>query len=193
MAKAAGFEFISAGELKDKYTGTGQESSESSSEEDEEEGEEEDDKENSDPDMVEEPKEVSSEKPGVIDPAKRGTEIKLHHLQLLEGAATLRATKLHQIVQCERCKTRTELTLPPDQLNVIRCAKCNNEQFITYRPNLIHQFTSVLGYLDLKDCVAFDLVLSECVFQVGCLGCSKEMAVQVGHIIWLQNLPVFEF
>ncbi len=37
-----------------------------------------------------------------IDPAKKGTEIKLHNLQLRDGAVTILGLKLHLVVQCDR-------------------------------------------------------------------------------------------
>ncbi|XP_013395822.1 uncharacterized protein LOC106162896 [Lingula anatina] len=120
---------------------------------------------------------AESEK-GNLDPVKKGTEIRLLKLQLLEDAATLLGTKIKIIIQCSRCKNLAEIVTPQNQLNAVPCPKCASCQYVTFRPSLAHQMSSVIGYLDLQGCVAFDLVLADCVFSVGCMNCSKEMKLE---------------
>ena len=59
-----------------------------------------------------------------LDTAKRGTEVKLKSLQLVDSAATLLPTKVLVIIQCARCKHRQELATPVGQLNNLQCTQC---------------------------------------------------------------------
>lgn len=193
VAQAAGLEFIPASRLQEK-----QESDLQDEQTDEQEaGENEsgttaedaddDDKENQFDGNVEtsekSDKDSQTRSLTALDPAKRGTEVKLHQLQLGENVATLLATKIQLIIQCNRCKNQTEVTTPPDRLNLAPCNRCLEEQLVNYRASLVHQFNAVIGYLDIKGCTAFDLILSECEFQLGCLACSKDMIMQVSHSV----------
>ena len=174
VAKAAGLEFVTAEELQDQYntkdmSGNDENDDESSDNEDDNDEEYE----------TESQSEEDEEKTPEIDPVQRGTEIKLKDLQLKENIATLTATKLNVIVQCDRCKFQTELSTPAERLNSVLCTRCNTEQFVTFRPAMVHQFSSTLGYLDLIDCAAFDIILMDCKFNIGCLGCNKEGQMDV--------------
>ena len=65
---------------------------------------------------------------------------------------------------------------------------------VAFRPAIVHQFSAILGYFDVKECHAFDLVLSESEFMVGCEKCNKEMKVQVcitGTPLLFSNLVEF--
>ncbi|CAH1797260.1 unnamed protein product [Owenia fusiformis] len=128
-----------------------------------------------------EPKQTTSQQEtdktvnSIIDPIRKGTEATLKNLQLKENTATLLAKKIMVVVQCERCKGRCDITTPPNRLNSIPCAKCNSDQLLTFRPAMMHQFSSILGYFDVKGCLVLDLILQECDFMTGCLNCSKEV------------------
>ena len=111
---------------------------------------------------------------GLSDTVRRGTEIKLNSLQLKENTATLRPKKVYVIVRCGRCKEKLDLTTPPERLNCLECNKCHSKQYVTFRPTIAHQFSNVIGYLDLQDCTIFDMVLAESDFVAGCLHCNKE-------------------
>ena len=115
----------------------------------------------------------------LIDPARRGTEVKLLNLQLGDNIATLAAMKVNVIVQCDRCHTVTEVSTVPARVNSVACLKCSREQLVAFRPAIVHAFSPVLGYLDLDGCVAFDLVLPECEFLLSCLSCNKQSKIQV--------------
>uniref|UniRef100_A0A3Q0QNT7 CHY-type domain-containing protein n=1 Tax=Amphilophus citrinellus TaxID=61819 RepID=A0A3Q0QNT7_AMPCI len=43
---------------------------------------------------------------------------------------------------------------------------------------MLHHYSDVLGYLDLQNATAADLVLRDCELTVGCLSCSQEGPVQ---------------
>lgn len=112
-----------------------------------------------------------------MDPeaARRGTEIKLHNLQLKENTATLMVTKVKIVIQCERCKNKTDISTPAGRANKVNCDKCQTEQFVTFRSSIVHQFSNVMGYVDVQGCDVFDVILPDCEFQVGCMKCNKQV------------------
>ena len=180
MAEAAGIQFIPAEELQEKYAAQQGSSEESEGESvPSAEGGSADEEEVDQGDGGSDEDQANPCHRALIDPNKCGTEVKLHNLQLRESAASLVATSIAMVIQCSRCKNTTELTTPPSRVNSVTCHRCNATQLVTFRGGMVHQFSSVLGYLDLVECTAFDMILSECEFMVGCLGCSKEMSMQV--------------
>lgn len=112
---------------------------------------------------------------------KKGTEVKFRRLELGEGVATIECVKAALRVQCGRCRCNVDVVTPARRRNVVTCGRCSRSCSLTFRPNLMHQFNSVLGYLDLVDCCAVDLVLSSCVFALDCFGCNKKMTVDGIH------------
>ena len=188
FAEAAGVQYIPAEELQEKYAAKQEEASaesecESVSSAEDSNRDAEEEEASCDLDQVP----INSN--AAVDPNKRGTEVKLHNLQLRESAATMTVTSVAMVIQCARCKNTTEITTPPNRLNSVSCTRCNGQQLVTFRGSMVHQFQSVLGYLDLVECTAFDVVLSQCHFMIGCLGCSKEMAMLVN--IYLLLIHVF--
>ena len=77
-----------------------------------------------------------------------------------------------------RCKNKDEVSVRQNQGVSLICGKCSNTCMVAFRPAIVHQFSAILGYLDVKECHAFDLVLSESEFMIGCEKCNKEMKVQ---------------
>lgn len=112
---------------------------------------------------------------------KRGTEVKFRRLELGEGVATLECLKVALRIQCSRCRCNADLTTPPRRRNVVACGRCSHSGALTFRPNLMHAFNSVVGYLDLTDYRVVDLVLSGCTFAVECFGCSKRISTDGIH------------
>ncbi|XP_002732573.1 uncharacterized protein LOC100368927 [Saccoglossus kowalevskii] len=106
----------------------------------------------------------------------RGTEIKLRGLELTENTATMNCTKLSISIQCVKCKGKWDITTPAHRLNSVLCNRCQTQQLVTFRPSIMHQYSSVMGYLDLEGCIPFDLISILCDFNAGCFNCSKEMA-----------------
>ncbi|XP_070542853.1 uncharacterized protein [Ptychodera flava] len=200
MAKAAGFEFIPAEQLKERQTTThtsdeDRSSDENSGEEDEEANSGEEDEEASseeggsgdernDEDDTNRGEEGETGKRGREaegrlnktggDEAK-GTEIRMRGLELTGEAATLKCIKVFLNVQCARCKAKCDVKTTGGHVNSITCPRCGNQQLVTYRPRIMHQFSSVMGYLDLQGCVPFDVITFDSDFGVGCLNCSQDM------------------
>lgn len=112
---------------------------------------------------------------------KKGTEVKFRRLELGEGVATVECTKVAVRVQCGRCRCNADVVTPARRRNVVTCGRCSRTCSVTFRPNLMHQFNSVLGYFDLVDCFAVDLVLSGCVFALDCFGCNKRIVADGIH------------
>ncbi|CAN7992702.1 unnamed protein product [Ixodes hexagonus] len=122
---------------------------------------------------------------------KRGTEVKFRRLELGESVATLECLKVALRIQCSRCRCNADLTTPPRRRNVVTCGRCSQSGALTFRPNLMHAFNSVVGYLDLTDYQVVDLVLSGCIFAVECFGCNRRISTDGIHYgqrrsIWCQ-------
>lgn len=113
---------------------------------------------------------------------KRGTEIKFRRLELGENVATLECLKVALRIQCSRCRCNADLTTPPRRRNVVACGRCSHSGTLTFRPNLMHAFNSVVGYLDLTDYQVVDLVLSGCTFALECFGCNKRISTDVSTV-----------
>ncbi|XP_015253693.1 PREDICTED: uncharacterized protein LOC107099906 [Cyprinodon variegatus] len=113
----------------------------------------------------------------ISDP-RRGTEVKLLGLRLGENTATVIAHQVTVCLQCNRCKVTADLTLTGRTTCSAQCEKCNAGINAAFRPCMIHHYSDVLGYLDLQNATASDLVLQDCHLSVGCLSCSQEVPVE---------------
>lgn len=78
-----------------------------------------------------------------------------------------------------RCKVASDLTVNGGLGCTAQCEKCGADISAAFRPGMLHQYSDVLGYLDLSGVVPMDLVLQESELVVGCLGCSQEDALEV--------------
>lgn len=113
----------------------------------------------------------------ISDP-RRGTEVKLLGLRLGENTATVVAQQITVCLQCNRCKVTADLTLTGRTACTAQCEKCNASINAAFRPCMLHHYSDVLGYLDLHNATAADLVLQECELTVGCLSCSEDSSLQ---------------
>ncbi|KAM9311831.1 protein KTI12 homolog [Gastrophryne carolinensis] len=109
---------------------------------------------------------------------KKGTEIRFLGLKLGEGVGTLTAYGIVVSLQCRRCNVTADLALTEKQPCIAQCDKCNSRISGTFYPTVLHQYSTVLGYVDIQGAAAKDLVLLECSFLVGCLNCSQEESVK---------------
>ncbi|CAH3161631.1 unnamed protein product [Porites evermanni] len=110
--------------------------------------------------------------------AERGTQIQFKGLNLEESISSIQGNKVVITFECKRCRQRIDLHLSPSGCTVKQCTRCASVFAATYRPAIIHQFSSILGYLDLDSCVPFDVVLPESELMLGCFQCSKETSVK---------------
>lgn len=113
----------------------------------------------------------------ISDP-RRGTEVKLLGLMLGENTATVVAPQITVSLQCNRCKVTADLTLGGRTPCAAQCDNCSTSISAAFRPCMLHHYSDVLGYLDLQNATAVDLVLRDCELTVGCLSCSQEGPVQ---------------
>lgn len=79
-----------------------------------------------------------------------------------------------------------DISTPSGRPNLATCLKCSYPQILTFRSAIMHQFSSVVGYLDLDGCIPFDLILQDCIFKLGCFSCNKEMKAKVWIFIHFQ-------
>ncbi|XP_060075986.1 uncharacterized protein LOC132555651 [Ylistrum balloti] len=199
MAKAAGFEFIPASVLRDRLrernSGGSQEEETTESEEDSDSGKEmenvvvyrkkdeeevykgpeaysSDEDEDEDMDLV-----TGKFEEANLNAERKGTEIRLRNLVMKETVSTMTYTQIKIIVQCSRCKSNTNLLTPVGRVNLLPCFKCHSQMLLTFRPAIMHPYSSVMGYLDLEGCVPFDLLLQDSAYKLGCMNCNKETKV----------------
>jgi hypothetical protein len=118
-----------------------------------------------------------------VDPCssapRKGTELTLTGLQLADGAATLVASQINLLVACARCNNTNDVHLTPGHIFRAECSYCHGSQLMEFTATIAHQMSSVVGWLNLDGCRAFDLVLADCQFVVGCINCSKEEKMNV--------------
>ncbi|XP_061078227.1 uncharacterized protein si:dkey-24l11.2 [Conger conger] len=152
-------------------------------EDDEEEGEEEEEEEGEEGGSEDEEGEESSRRVENVKSSepRRGTEVRLQGLELGEETATVTARQITVTLQCSRCKVTADLTLTGRLPCTAQCEKCGSSISAGFRPSMLHQYSSVLGFLDLSGAVPVDLVLQDCELLVGCLTCSQEGSLQVSY------------
>jgi len=105
---------------------------------------------------------------------KIGTELKFSHLEMNENVASLILKNLLLVVQCIRCKGRTELNLQSKKKVNASCKKCHVSHSATFHPEIVHQYSHIAGYIHLDGCKAFDAVLVDSTLIINCLNCSKD-------------------
>jgi len=180
IARAAGVQIFSPKQLQEKLKTQSDESGDDSSDDSEDDassGEESDDLDSEDDDVSEDD-DSDSDSCTNLDPHMKGTEIELRNLKLKDNATDLLFDRLKVVLQCLRCKDQTDLIVHQSRAVSTQCGKCNLGHLVNFRPALVHQFSSVLGYLDLDGCQACDLVLPDCQALVSCLGCSKQTRLE---------------
>ncbi|XP_072291474.1 uncharacterized protein [Eucyclogobius newberryi] len=108
----------------------------------------------------------------------KGTEIQLLGLSLGHNTATVMTQKITVCLRCNRCKMSAELSLSGGALCVAQCEKCSSDIRAGFTPSILHQYSTVLGHLQLHNTTALDLLVNRCLFTVGCLSCSQDSAVE---------------
>ncbi|XP_053319469.1 uncharacterized protein LOC128491221 [Spea bombifrons] len=109
---------------------------------------------------------------------RKGTEIRLLGLQMTGGVGTLVAQSIAVTLQCSRCKVTADLSLNGKQPCIAQCERCNSRISGTFLPTIMHQYSSVLGYVDIQGAILKDLILQDCAFMISCLDCSQEEPLQ---------------
>uniref|UniRef100_F7ENF2 Nucleoporin NUP42 n=1 Tax=Xenopus tropicalis TaxID=8364 RepID=F7ENF2_XENTR len=115
---------------------------------------------------------------GGTEAPKKGTEIRFLGLKLGEDVGTLMAHCISVSLQCNRCQTIADLSVSGRQPCTAQCDRCNSRISGAFHPRVIHQFSAVLGYVDIQGASPKDLILQDCDFIFSCLSCSQEGQVQ---------------
>ncbi|KAG8576433.1 hypothetical protein GDO81_009859 [Engystomops pustulosus] len=115
---------------------------------------------------------------GTAEGPRKGTEIRFLGLKLGGGVGTLTAQYIVVSSECSRCKVTADLSMTGKQSCTAQCEKCNSRITGTFYPSVMHQYSAVLGYVDIQGASARDLVLLECMFIISCLNCSHEEPVK---------------
>ena len=114
-----------------------------------------------------------------LNPSHRGTQIVMGELEMT-GLGILKASVIRLQVLCVRCETRSDVEfLPSNGVSnpmVQRCGRCGIHHSIKYRPEMVHEHSDSLGFLDLENCEAFDWVPSD-LFGT-CLECFTEAPIK---------------
>lgn len=108
----------------------------------------------------------------------RGTEVQLLGLKLGLNTATVMTQSITVCLRCNRCKVSAELSLSAGVPCVAQCEKCSADIRAAFTPSILHPYSTVLGYLQLHNTSALDLLLNCCRFNVGCLDCSQDTPLQ---------------
>ncbi|XP_075713762.1 uncharacterized protein LOC142749524 [Rhinoderma darwinii] len=115
---------------------------------------------------------------GTLEGPRKGTEIRFLGLKLGGGVGTLTPHHIVVSLECSRCKVTADLSLTGKQPCSAQCEKCNSRISGIFHPSIMHQYSTVLGYVDIQGATARDLVLLECTFVISCLNCSHDEPVK---------------
>ncbi|KAH3745390.1 CHY zinc finger protein [Pelomyxa schiedti] len=105
--------------------------------------------------------------------AHRGTQLKIPQL-ILSGIGIMSCVELALVVLCSRCRQQAELRARPSKKVTIECSKCHCEIHVLFRPEPVHESSSVIGYIDNEVCSPLEVHQSS-IFSAVCLGCTEEV------------------
>lgn len=102
---------------------------------------------------------------------ERGTSISFPSIELL-GIELFQVSILALSVKCQRCKTVCEIggLKPNTPKTTESCRKCGTSFSITFRPELVHAYSSRAGFIDATGCTVADMLPST--FVPTCAKCS---------------------
>ena len=114
-----------------------------------------------------------------LNPQHRGTQLLIGELHMV-GLGILKSSMLRVQVLCVRCETRSDIEFGPSNgaSNPVaqRCARCGIHHSLRYRPEMVHEHSDSLGYVDLVNCECFDLL--PCDLFGTCLECFTEAPIK---------------
>jgi len=106
-------------------------------------------------------------------PVRKGTEVKFVNMELAENVSLMRSVGLALVLQCSRCKLKTEVSLGPNKSQSKSCEKCRISTTVQFRPAIVHRYSPVIGFLDIFGSIPTDVVTTNSKFSFECFGCSK--------------------
>lgn len=106
---------------------------------------------------------------------ERGTSISFPSIELL-GIELFQVSILALSVKCQRCKTINEVggLKPNTPKNTDACRKCGTSFSLTFRPELVHAYSTRAGFIDATGCTIADMLPST--FVPTCAKCSTPTA-----------------
>ena len=106
---------------------------------------------------------------------ERGTSISFPSVELL-GIELFQISILALSVKCQRCKTINEVggLKPNTPKTTDSCRKCGTSFSLTFRPELVHAYSTRAGFIDATGCTVADMLPST--FVPTCAKCSTPTA-----------------
>lgn len=106
---------------------------------------------------------------------ERGTSISFPSVELL-GIELFQVSSLALSVKCQRCKTINEIggLKPNTPKTTDSCRKCGTSFSLTFRPELVHAYSTRAGFIDATGCTIADMLPST--FVPTCAKCSTPTA-----------------
>lgn len=102
-----------------------------------------------------------------------GIEIRLTSVEM-QAIALGKCTLLSVLAKCSRCQFANELLnlRPHPEHRLLPCHHCQQQLFISYRPEWVHTHAKTLGYVQTGNLILVDLLPST--FEWTCDACSAE-------------------
>uniref|UniRef100_A0A0R3RPI5 C3H1-type domain-containing protein n=1 Tax=Elaeophora elaphi TaxID=1147741 RepID=A0A0R3RPI5_9BILA len=123
--------------------------------------------------------EVVTEESSSEQPSKsKIIEARVFWNDLNGNIATLSIITMSISIRCAKCSALSFLTSSAKQLSVSYCTKCSNGFSIHTSPQLVHQNSNVIAFLEPKGCLPIDCVLLSSKLSYTCLQCSKEATAE---------------
>jgi len=107
----------------------------------------------------------------------------------MEGSSLFECKILNLVIKCGRCQQESEVTLETKIEKSGSCSNCFAPFTITYRPDMIHNYSIVLGYIDKENVNLFDVLPSD--FTATCDNCAtytEFVKLQFGKF-YVNNCP----
>jgi len=103
--------------------------------------------------------------------AHKGTQIRAEGLSL-SNVGVLQCTRICAVYNCTRCGEQDVALLGANEQDKEECLKCHAEISLCFRPDLLHEASSVVGYIDKEGAGLTDFT-SSC-YVMTCLACGAE-------------------
>uniref|UniRef100_A0A0N5AG60 C3H1-type domain-containing protein n=1 Tax=Syphacia muris TaxID=451379 RepID=A0A0N5AG60_9BILA len=123
---------------------------------------------------------------------KEGIEARISWKNLSGNIASISALSLAFQIKCIKCSCAGFMTCLGKQLTPSYCKQCKNRQTITFEPKIVHEFSNVIGILDVKGCRPVDCILLSSTVTITCLKCNTEAIIEnlcygIPYKTWCRN------
>eukprot|EP01130_Rhizamoeba_saxonica_P017888 TRINITY_DN879_c0_g2_i1.p1 TRINITY_DN879_c0_g2~~TRINITY_DN879_c0_g2_i1.p1 ORF type:complete len:542 (-),score=120.48 TRINITY_DN879_c0_g2_i1:132-1757(-) len=107
--------------------------------------------------------------------AHRGTQLKCTSFET-PGASLLECYCLKLLVKCSKCNEENRISINASQTNEGECSKCFLIHSVTFRPEILHQDSNILGYVDKENCSVVEALPS--LYYLTCDNCLNKTQVK---------------